>query len=327
MLRRSRHHRIALAIVLSLASPAAAFAQTAPTEKSEQLSTEAKRLAAEGKYADACPMFEESQRLEPAIGTQLDLADCYEKTGRAATALALFHEVVRIAQLSGKAERQDAAEERVAALEHAVPRIRVTPPSSPTAAELATRIDGKLIDRDILTRGLAVDPGEHVVKVDATGYQSWTTTATVAPAGGDAGRVFEIVVPALQPVAPVLVAPVEPPAAPYSPPSKLRPIGFAMMGVGAIGIGAGVIFGFSAISRRNQAGCDGNDCSGAPIGSGDTLRDAQSSATASTICFIGGGLLAAGGVALFVLAPRGSTTRASARMTPGGGAMTLEHAF
>src|SRR5207244_2485294 len=109
--------RILLAVVaFALSVPRVAQAQ-AEAERAEQLYTEAKKLAAEGHFSEACPMFEESQRLEPAIGTQFNLADCYDHTARPATALALFREVSRVARMSGKHERQRAADERIVVLE------------------------------------------------------------------------------------------------------------------------------------------------------------------------------------------------------------------
>ena len=39
---------------------------------------DAKKLAAQSKYAEACPKFEESQRLDAGLGTKFYLADCYE---------------------------------------------------------------------------------------------------------------------------------------------------------------------------------------------------------------------------------------------------------
>jgi hypothetical protein len=116
-----------------------------------------------------------------------------------------------------------------------------------------------------------------------------------------------------------------PPEPPPSSGAKLmRPIGFAMMGGGTIAIAAGVLFGLRAISVKRDAGCDGTDCSRAPPGSGDTLRQAQNNATASTICMLSGALLAVTGGALFVLSP---SVSASAQVATSGAQVSLEKTF
>jgi len=43
-------------------------------------------LMAQRRVAQACPLFEESQRLDAGIGTQYNLANCYEAMGRFASA-------------------------------------------------------------------------------------------------------------------------------------------------------------------------------------------------------------------------------------------------
>lgn len=50
----------------------------------------ARGLVQKGDWAAACPKFEESERLDPGIGTLYHLADCYEHVGRLATAWGLF---------------------------------------------------------------------------------------------------------------------------------------------------------------------------------------------------------------------------------------------
>src|SRR6476620_2846381 len=53
----------------------------------------ARTLMAQGNFNDACPKLEESQRLDPGVGTQFNLAVCYEAIGRNASAWSLFLEV------------------------------------------------------------------------------------------------------------------------------------------------------------------------------------------------------------------------------------------
>jgi len=58
----------------------------------------------QGDYAAACPKLEESQRLDPALGTLLNLADCREQEGNVATAWSLFRDAESLARRGGHAE-------------------------------------------------------------------------------------------------------------------------------------------------------------------------------------------------------------------------------
>ena len=49
----------------------------------ESLFREGKRLSGEHKFAEACPKFAESYKLDPGLGTLLNLAICHEVGGQA----------------------------------------------------------------------------------------------------------------------------------------------------------------------------------------------------------------------------------------------------
>ena len=83
-----------------------------------------------GKYDDACPKLEESQRLAPAIGTKFNLADCYEHTGRLASAWAAFLSVAASAKNANQGAREKAARDRAAALEPKLSRLAVVVPDA-----------------------------------------------------------------------------------------------------------------------------------------------------------------------------------------------------
>ena len=77
----------------------------------EALFNEGRSLVAGGHYSDACPKFEASQQLDPGLGTLLNLAECYEKLGKTASAWAEYREAIPLARASGSKVRQDLATE------------------------------------------------------------------------------------------------------------------------------------------------------------------------------------------------------------------------
>ena len=83
---------------------------------------------AQGKHADACPKLEESQRLDPGIGTQFNLAVCYEQVGRTASAWSTFLDVAGAARAAGQTEREKVARQRATALEPRLIRLTITAP-------------------------------------------------------------------------------------------------------------------------------------------------------------------------------------------------------
>ena len=74
--------RAVAVVVLALASPAVADKRS----EADALFKKAKKLHGEKKYADACPMFEKSDALDPGIGAKLNVAKCYEDWGMLARA-------------------------------------------------------------------------------------------------------------------------------------------------------------------------------------------------------------------------------------------------
>ena len=51
-------------------------------DKADALFKQGKKLMGEKRYADACSSFEESNKLDPGIGTELNIAKCYEEWGK-----------------------------------------------------------------------------------------------------------------------------------------------------------------------------------------------------------------------------------------------------
>ncbi|HET7542512.1 MAG TPA: hypothetical protein VFK05_21730, partial [Polyangiaceae bacterium] len=94
-----------------------AGAQASNAALAESLFREGKRLSSERKFAEACPKFAESYKLDPGLGTLLNLAMCHESEGKPATAWAEFSEASSRAKREGDTDRAQLADEHVRALE------------------------------------------------------------------------------------------------------------------------------------------------------------------------------------------------------------------
>ena len=73
-------------ILFAAAAAFVALPTSAHAQDADKLFKEARRLVEAGDYAHACPMFAESERLEPAPGTLLNLADCEKNVGQLVSA-------------------------------------------------------------------------------------------------------------------------------------------------------------------------------------------------------------------------------------------------
>jgi hypothetical protein len=312
----------ALSFVLGAPHVARAEEVSASSSAAAQaLFDEAKRLFQAGDAAAACPKFEESERLEPGIGTKLNLANCYETIGRTASAWILFLEVESDTKRNGQVERQTMAHNRAAALQPKLSHLKVEVPA-------VSRVPGLAITRDGIQVGSAqwglpipVDPGAHVLQATATGKKPWQAQVTVA---GNAST-EAVSVPTLED-APVAVTPGEAPAKPQN--HTRRTLAYVSLGVGGVGAILGSVFGLTAISKNKQSNeaqnCDGNNC----VDSGVSLRNsARSAGNISTVAFAVGGVgIATGLVLLFTEkkeAPAEGQISASAFATPGGAALGL----
>lgn len=205
--------------------------------------------------------------------------------------------------------------------------------------------DGATLTTSLDGRAIAMDPGPHALRFEMPGAPPVEQQLLVRE--GDKNRDVSVVFRAgpaappqvVPPPPPTSVAqqPTPPPAAPptnEAPPaggsSSLKWIGLSVAGAGVIGLGVGAIFGLQASSKWSDAQdqCRTNGATGCLAGSpAYALRDdAQSAATISTIAFIAGGILVAGGATLFLLAPSSKST-AMVRVAPTIGGLQVDGHF
>ncbi|MDB4992916.1 MAG: hypothetical protein JWM74_348 [Myxococcaceae bacterium] len=296
---------VGTAILLLSTSIARADDET-PEKKAEHLFDEAKELAEKGNYADACPKLEESQKLDPALGTQFNLADCYEHVGRTATAWQLFNEVATAARAAGKGPREKAARGRMATLDPVLARVKVI---APTAPGLEVKIDAHALTAAELEAGYAVDPGDHAVAASANERKPWTGNVTGKPSA-----TTEITVPELEVIVhPPLDLGMSP--APEPPRGGTqRTIALIVGGVGIAGLAVGGVAGLMAISKHDDAKARCEDPKRCPDADSAALwTDATSAGTVSTIGFVAGGVALAGAAVLWLTAPSGSSSATRAK--------------
>lgn len=303
-----------VALALSLLSASPTYADEAQdAAAAESIFREGRALLGSGKIREACDKFSESKRLDPAPGTVLNLAQCYEALGRTASAWVSYRELDVLATKLGQPRRAEFAREKSAALERTLPMlvIHVAP---------ANRVDGLAVEYDGTKLGSAawgtrvpVDPGSHRVGASAPGRLAWSTNIEAS-----AGTAREVEVPLLAMASADLTAgpggvPTTP-AAPAARPSTLRIAGIATTITGAAALGAGLVFGGIAKlendgARRDE--CSNEGCSGEGLARIGRADDFASVSTALTITGIS---LAAIGLTMWLIAPTRAPQSATARL-------------
>jgi serine/threonine-protein kinase len=288
----------ACAAGLLLASPAAA----ADPSEAEVLFRQGKQWLAEGKLAEACEALGKSQFIDPGAGTLFHLAECYERSGRTASAWWAYQSVEEQTRAANQPERARVAGARARALE---PRlsyviVRVSPQARASTSGLRIERDGAALEPDRWGAPVPVDPGEHVVVAMAPGKAPYRMAFAVA---GDAERV-SVDVPVLLD-APGVAGPPRPEAATPSPsPHPAETIAVVSLAVaGVAGLGVGTYFGLRSMSEHAdaRAQCDGNVCQPG----GYALRiDAIHDGDASTFAFAAGGTALAAAAVVWLVALR-----------------------
>lgn len=291
------------------AAPASAPAPAVPAKTdnaaiAEELFKQGLALMEQSKFAEACPKFEGSNKAAWAPGTTINLADCYEKVGRLASAWAKFLECEpHFRKRNPPDERADIAKQRAEALYPRLSRVNIEVPAESKLAGLVIKRDGEPVDETQWGTGLPVDPGKHVIEVSAPGKKAWQWEADV----GAGGATVAVKIPVLE-NAPVEV--VGPGPAPDGGMPTQKKIAIGVGAAGVVGLALGGVFGGLTLGKVGDAdkSCTkGGDGSFACDAAGVKARDdAKGMATISTVGLVAGGVLAAGGIVLWLTAPSGS---------------------
>ena len=164
----------------------------------EALFKEAKRLMRAGDYATACPKLEASQELDSALGTLMNLADCYEKQGKTASAWAKWQASLDIARKRGERRKTKVAAKRVAKLEPQLSYLTILAPEAASTPGLMITRDGAVMGRARLGTPLPIDPGKYLIAASAPEREPWAESVEI----GGGGAALVVTVPALAVMAP-----------------------------------------------------------------------------------------------------------------------------
>jgi len=290
--------RLAIIAVVALAASRSAHAQSA---EAETLFRDGKKLMKAGQIAEACEKFEASNRLEPTVGVELNLADCREQNGQLASAWAMFVKAAATAKHSDTDGKREAeARKRAAALEPKLVYLTIVVPDDSKVDGLAITRNDTAIDPGLWGERVPVDPDTYTISASAPGYEPWTSTVKIAK------KNRKVTVPALdkaavdKPAKPRRVASAETdePAPPM--PSTLtgrRRAAIALALVGAAGVGVGIGFGLHSGSLETEADAR---CPTATCGDPHSLdlnRSARTAALIADVSYVGGvGVLVAASV-------------------------------
>jgi tetratricopeptide (TPR) repeat protein len=271
-----------------------AFADQTSKERAEKLFDDGRRYLGQKEYALACTAFEQSHVSDPAIGTQLNIALCYESWGKTASAYRAYREAEKLAY-SKNDPRAAGARKKVDELAPKIPRLTFTIPDDADPSTVFL-FDGKEIDPTKLKDELFVDAGKHTVDARVPGKPGKLTEVDIQ----DGQRLnISIVVPKPEVVTIVRTA----------PRSKPRFYGgIAAIGSGTVLVGLSAFVALAARQDYRAANCPDHMC--ATQGDLDRSDDARTRARNMTYVGVGGLAIAGVGVYLLLTSRRAQETTA-----------------
>jgi hypothetical protein len=284
-----------------------------------------KQLIADKKFADACTKFDASYKLDPTLGTLLNLADCYEKASRFATSWSTWGKAMEQAQRD-KDARADYAKERRDALVPKLPRVVINAYGMMPGIDVFW--DGNKVAQGVFGTEMPSDALDHklVVRRD-DGVVLLQKDVHLLEDGKKTNVSIDVV--ALNREHPRGVLPEEP-----SPSAHRNAQSSAGLVIGSVGLAALLTAGgleLGALLKRNEAdapnACVNNFCTPKGI---DAIATARTYADAGQWIGVAGLVVFSVGATLFVAAPsapaaaskptsanvHGSATRPSPFLSP-----------
>lgn len=292
----SQRHFLGISFVIVIASLSsnAAAQDASNVAAAESLFQEGLAFKAQQNYGEACKRFARSEELAPAVGTLLNLGECYEPQHKVASAWLAYRQAISIADANSDERRRERARTEAARLEPRVPHLTIAVAASEGVTVMR---DGVRVERAALNAAVALDPGRHVIRASAPAHKPWETTIDVGE-----GESPKVIVPAL--------APNDPPRG-----SVRRTIGIGMEIFGGAVLAAGITAATIALVkwRAIDDDCPNHTCPRAIAAQRqDDVGVSRTWANLGTVGLIAGGTILAAGVALHLTAPHEEVSLAPA---------------
>ncbi len=216
-----------MAGVAPASSTAPAPPTPAPSAEAGKLFDKARAAFKANNFAEACPAFEQSYVLEPALGTLLNLGACLEKQGRFASAWIRYNDAVSWALRTHEVDREEFARKLSNAVKPKVSWLAVS-----ASEDVDLKLDTQTVRVTPTPISLPIDPGLHALVAEKPGYEKWSANVEIVQPGTTNTQK----IPQLKPLTLSAVTPPPPPmpvaevkmeptpwTAPPAPPIDLTP--------------------------------------------------------------------------------------------------------
>lgn len=301
-----------------VATPALADPPTDPAA-AETLFEEGRKLLDAGKVAEACAKLEASNRMDPAVGTLLNLGDCNERRGRVASAWGNYRAAESLALTRKDTNRAEFAKKKADAIQPKLATLTIVVAQAEPGLKISR--DGTTVDDGAWGTPIPVDPGPHVVEANAPGKKSVTLKVTV-PEGAPSANTVKV-----EPLVAESATPDSPPEHEEQKKNVVkepffttnRVVGFTGIGVGAVAFGIGGVLALQAKSAWNDVSnhCDtDNACDAQGL---QVNQDARNKGNVATVLIVAGLVAAAAGAACLLFWPKPAPPKSSGLQWHGAG--------
>lgn len=256
------------ALVVGTTCPPASAQSEDRVAAASALFDEAKAMMDKGNFVEACPKLAESDALDPQVGTLLNLALCYELSGKTGSGCAMWRRAEAAAARKLQPEREELARDRAAKVCARAPLIAIDVAPQAGRDRVEVKINDVPLPREQWNTPQPFDPGAYQLRAEGTGLRPWSSTVVV-----DEQHPAVVLVPVLAHESDAL-APSPTPASDGRASSRLMMGAWIAGGVGVAALGIGSAFGVAALINDDAAtrgnNCVRNNCN--PSGEGDRQR-------------------------------------------------------